>query len=405
MGFTADNLVEALTVCTAGRSGDLSFEAEAGELYEIVLLLRHVQPTFVPTLYSAWQAEGRELSPLMRLELDAALARIDHFRSVDADVKARMPALDSVKGLEILDLYPSGICRHQGDLDYVAASEDDLWEACRYLLSAGWEMETATFSVADGDLQIIASLRQPNEDPYQMAYGIEITTFYSIGNYGAIKPLLKLRPQWSGTAIKNILMLLYERYEQAFRAKDLVDNVILHNELRGDELAVLHSAVVELCLGVEYAELIEMVGQTGLGPLPPWPGKQLANAAIRARRGARAAGHFLRPVAGAGRHLQRRMITGDLGSADAALWETVQQRLAVPKAMSGGLLAFGLPMDTEPPPVSRTMLRRRGKLAWADTPVGRFLLTIGDYVAESDVEDLTSMGLSKPADAALGPAT
>lgn len=387
MGVTADNLVEALAVCTEGRSGDLSFTGDTDDVYEIVLLLRHVQPTFLPTLYSAWQAEGRELSPLLQLELDAARARIDAYRRINAQVRTQVPSLDSIKGLEIIDLYPNGLTRHQGDLDYIAPSEDELWETCRYLISTGWEVETATFSVVDGAVQVMASLKLPNEDPYQMAYGIEITTYYSLGNYGAIMPLLRLKPEWSGTAIKNILMLLYERYEQPFRAKDLVDTVILHDELRGDELAELHRAVVDLWLGVEYAELIELVGRTGLGPLPAWPGSRSAQAMIRARRTARAAGFYLRPVAAAGHELQRRMLSGEIGPTGKKLWEAVQTRLTVPQALSGGLLAFALPLDDKPR-TSRTVLHRRGKLAWADTPLGRFLLTIGDYVSQSDVDEL-----------------
>ncbi len=399
MGLTADNLVDALTVCAGGESAEFCSGGVPDDEFEVVLMLRHAQPTFAPTVYSAWEAEGRELSPMLQSELDSARARVDYYRSVDAAMRAQVPGLDSVKGLEIIDLYPNGLARHQNDLDYVASGEDDLWDGCRHLLGTGWEVDTATFSVVKGAVGVMVSMRRPNEDPYQMVYGVELTTYYSLGNYGAINPLLGLPQRWRGTAIKNILMLLYERYEQPFRARDLVDTVLLHNELSRDELAELHRAVVELSLGVEYAELVELVGKTGLGPLPAWPGRRLATGTIRARRSARAASFFLRPVAGTGRQLQRRMITGQIGSLDGALWDAVQRRLTVPQALSGGLIAFGLPLD-RPPPVTRTVLRRRGRLAWADTPVARFLLTVGDYVSQGDVDELASEDTARAAELA-----
>ena len=63
-------------------------------------------------MLSAWQAEGRELSPAMLLELDAARARVDHYRSVNASVTSKVPGLRPIKGLEIVDLYPGGLTRH-----------------------------------------------------------------------------------------------------------------------------------------------------------------------------------------------------------------------------------------------------------------------------------------------------
>jgi len=392
MGFTADSLIEALITCSGGELDGLADEDEAFALAEIAAFLRHGQPSFAATVLSAWQAEGRELSPAMLLELDAARARVEYYRSVNASVTSKVPGLSSIKGLEIVDLYPGGLARHMNDLDYVASAESDLWQATDYLMLNGWELHTATFSYFGGSVQVMVSLRRPNEDLYQLPYGVELTTYYSPGNYGAIRPLVRLEPEWRVPAVKNILMLLYERYEQRFRARDLVDAVLLHGALGGGEVGVLHDAVVRLGLGVEYGELTGLVDRAGLGPLPPWPGRPWATGRVRAGRAARGAGFFLRPLAGTGRVLQRRLITGELGRAGAAGWEAVQRRLPVPAALSGGLLAFGLPLEGPAPRVDRAVLCRRGNLAWADTPVGRFLLTIGDYVSQDEVDDLTSPG-------------
>jgi hypothetical protein len=398
MVFTSDNLVNALTTCSGGEAQGAAVEAgETNGLAEIVLLLRHDQPTFAPTLLSAWHAEGRELSPLLRLELATALARTSYYRSLDAEIISVVPGLTSVKGLEIVDFYPSGLARHMNDLDYVASVESDLWQAAGYLLKEGWELHTASFSCVSGSPQVMVSLRRPHEDPFQLPYGVELTTYYSMGNYGAVKPLLSLRDEWRSPAIKNMLMLLYERYEQHFRARDLVDAVVLHEGLHPEELSALHRAVVALGLGVEYNELGELVSQAGLGSLPSLPGKRLSVGTTRARRMVRGASFFLRPLAGTGRQLQRRLITGEIGHVETKVWDAVQRRLAVPPAISGGLLAFGLPMDGPPPKVTSTVLYRRGKLAWADTPIGRFLLTIGDYVSQAEVDELTSTNGSEAA--------
>jgi hypothetical protein len=379
MGFTADDLFGALTVCTG---------AEADDLADTLAILRGSQPAFTATLLSAWQADGQKLSPALRYELDAERARVDFYRALDAKVTAQVPGLTSVKGLEICDLYPGGLARHQNDLDFVAADETDLWHATQVLLDDGWELHTATFSIFAGELHIMNSVRRPADDPYEIPYGVELTTYFSQGNFGAIGPLLQMPAAWRSPAVKNILMLLYERYEQKFRARDLLDTVLLHSALRPGELEVLHDAVRTLNLGVEYGELITLVGKTSLGTLPPWPGMRATTTATAGLRLARAASSYLRPICGLGRQLQRRLITGEMTGSERVLWEAVQRQLKVPAALSAGLMAFGLPIEGVTPDVTSTVLRRRGDLAWADTPAARFLLAIGDDVTAEDFDEL-----------------
>ena len=270
MGFTSDDLVAALTVITGEESNGLAD----------TLAVMGQEPSLRPTMLAAWQAEGRELTPALQYELDSERARVEYYRRLDARLTSKIPGLSSVKGLEILDLYPVGLTRHQNDLDYVA-SEADLWLACDQLIADGWELDTAMFSYFAGSLQVMASMRLECDDPYEIPYGVELSTFYSLGNFGPIRPLASMPEKWRSPAIKNILMLLYERYEQHFRARDLVDAVLLHDALGDGELASLHRAVVRLSLGVEYGELIRLVDKAGLGPLPAWPAKLLASSVIR----------------------------------------------------------------------------------------------------------------------------
>lgn len=380
MELTSSKLVETLATCSKGP---------ADEPAEIVALVRRAQPSFAATLYSAWNAEGTELSPALREELEAGRARVDLYRCVAASVMSAVSGLTTIKGLEVAALYPPGLVRYMNDLDFIAPSEHDLWQAVSFLLEDGWELDTATFSRIGGALQVMVSLRRENEDRYQLPYGIELATYYTLGNQGGIPPVLRLPGQWTSPAIKNTLMLLHERYEQPFRARDVVDAALLHESLRDGEVDALHRGVVTLGLAVEYSELVRLIRDAGLGSPPRIPGGEWTTARVRARRFARGASFFARPLRGTARHLQRRLMMGAPGRVESMLWAAVQRRVHVVPAVRAGMLAFGLPLDGPRPDVTAAVLCRRGELAWADTPVGRFLLTIGDDVSQSAVDELS----------------
>ncbi len=399
MDLSSENLVEALVACSGGP---------ADEPAEVVALVRQAQPAFAATLFSAWEAEGIELSPALRADVDSARARYEFYRSVAASLIGSLPALTTIKGLEVAALYPEGLVRYQSDLDFIATAEADLWQAVRLLAGTGWEVDTATFSrlgkqtsevrtALHGALQVMVSLRRPHEDRFQLPYGLELATYYTAGNQGGIPPIFRLPDEWLVPAIKNLIMLLHERYEQPFRARDLLDSSLLHAALGSDEIGTLHKAVIALGLGLEYAELVRLVGRTGLAPLTALPAGQWTAARVRAGRLARGASSFARPLAGTGRQLQRRVIQGSTSRAEAAVWEMFQRQLEVTTSVGAGLLAFGLPISGPRSDVTAAVLRRKGKLAWADTPAGRFLLTLGDYVSQSAIDELTQDDAQAPA--------
>lgn len=383
MDLTAESLVEALAVSSGQRSEDIA---------EIVYIVREAQPGFAATLFSAWQAEGIELSLALRDEVEAMSRRTDFYRSVAARLFAEVTGLSTIKGLEVAALYPPGLVRYMNDLDVVAPSEPDLWRAARLLIDDGWHVDTATFSYLDGELHVMVDMRRPNEDRFRLPYGVELATCYTFGNQGGIPPIAAMPPQWRSPAVKNTIMLLHERYEQPFRARDLVDATLLHRSMSSADRSALHDAVVALGLAIEYAELVKLVNDAGLGPLPALPGNRLTTARARAARMVRGAWFFARPVTGAGRHLQRRLIAGKPGRVETAVWERVERRLHPVTAVKAGLLAFGLPLGGPRTDVTTAVLRRRGQLGWVDTPVGRFLLTVGNYVSESAVDELAGDG-------------
>lgn len=389
MDLTAANLVEALAVCSGERSDDVA---------EIVEIARKTEPTFCATLFSAWQAEGMDLSPALREELAAITRRVELYREMAGRLRAEVPSLTTIKGLEVAALYPPGLVRYMNDLDFITFSEPDLWRAVSLLMADGWSPDTATFSCLGGSLTVMVSMRMPAEDPFRLAYGIELATYYTLGNQGGIPPIIKMPPQWLDPPVKNTIMLLHERYEQPFRVRDVVDAALLHRSMRESDRRAVQDAVVSLGLVLAYSELIKLVNDAGLGPLPPLPGGPLTIARARAARLARGTSFFARPLTGTGRHLQRRLVMGKPVKAEKVVWELLERRLHPATAVRAGLLGFGLPISGPKPNVTRAVLCQRGEHAWVDTPAGRFLLTIGDYVSETAVDELS--GDDAQADAA-----
>jgi len=381
--LTADKVLDALALC-AGRS--------ATRPDEMVELVRRAEPGLAVTLFSAWEASGADLNRALRGEVEAVRHRMEFYRSVIGQLRAKVPDLTLIKGLEVADLYPAGLVRNMTDIDVIASSESTQWDIVDILLQQGWAIDTGSAVSIDGDLRIMISMILPHKDRYQPAYSAEIGTAYTLGNLAGIPPVLSLPPPWQVPAIKNMLMLLNERYEQPFRARDLIDSALLHEQLGDADVDTLHQAVTELCLAVEYSELIGLVRAAGLATIPPLPGGSRAIANARARRLARQADFARRPIGWAARNLQRRQMLGQARRAEDLVWAAVPRWMSVASAVQAGLVSFGLPLDGPPPEVKAAVLRHHNGTTWVDTPVARFLLTIGDEVSEAAIDDLSAPG-------------
>ncbi|MCA1705920.1 MAG: hypothetical protein LC808_22730 [Actinobacteria bacterium] len=146
---------------------------------ETVLLLRQSQPSFAPTMYSAWQSEGWELNAALRYELDVQRRRVQRYRELAIELATAEASIVSMKGLEIADHYPPGWVRYMNDLDYAATDEATLWRLVEWLVQRGWDVDTGTFSVVDRRLHIMISLRLPHEDRYSLPYGVEVLNYSS----------------------------------------------------------------------------------------------------------------------------------------------------------------------------------------------------------------------------------
>lgn len=376
MDLTAEALTRVLAVCCG--------EPEGPE--EAALMLRQRQPSFAPTLLAAWRNEGSALNPALAYELDSQLARVQRYRVLAAQLAERVPGIISLKGLETADLYPADSLRYMNDLDYTAADEPTLWRLVGELVGDGWDLHTATFSMIDDRLLMLVCLRQPHEDPYSLPYGVEITSYVALGNLAAVPPVLELPDPWRDPAVKNLLMLLFERFEQPYRARDLVDAALLLQALDGHQAALWHE-IDRLGLWPEYAELATLLERTELVSLPRQPRRPaLSVAGSRARRAGHGLAQLRRPARAAVRHLQQRLVFDRLSRPERALWTAVERRLSVRRALRSGLLCFGLPVPEVEPGVATAVVRELDGLVYVDTPVARFLLTAGDDVEQDALE-------------------
>ena len=378
MDLTADVLTRVLAVCCGEPDGP----------EESVLMVRRDQPTFAPTLFAAWRNEGSPLNPALRYELDVQTARIRRYRELAADIAARVPGLTPLKGLEVADLYPADSTRYMNDLDYTA-HEPRLWRLVQELVGDGWELNTGTFWVFDGRLQVLVCLRMPHEDPYCLPYGVEITSYVTMGDLAGVAPVMELPPRWRDPVVKNLLMLLFERFEQPYRARDLVDAALMLHALRG-HTALWHE-IDRLGLWPEFTELAGLLERAELGPVPAHPRpRALSLAGSRARRGARRLTGLRRPADAAVRHLQQRLVFDHLSRPERLLWSAAERRLSTVRALRAGLLCFGLPVPGVRPEVAAATVRQRDGLTFVDTPVARFLLTAGDDVDQDAVDALAA---------------
>ncbi|MFY1653073.1 hypothetical protein ACN27J_19550 [Solwaraspora sp. WMMB762] len=377
--LSADDVLNALSVCCGEPLEDPA---------EAVAALRQGQPSLTATLYSAWAADGVTLDPGIAYDLELATSRVTFYRTVAAELAARVSDLTPIKGLEVADRYPAGLGRTMNDLDYVAGTEAALWRAAGLLIDDGWDLHTGTFACFGDRLHMMVSLRRPHESRFVLPYGVEIATWWSLGDLAGVPPLTAMPQPWRAPAVKNTLMLLFERFEQRFRARDLIDASLLVASASEDELITLTRALTALGLWPEYAELAALVARTSLPPLPPPPRRNQLD--TRARRAIRSAAVLRRPLTGMARHLQRRNIKGASARIEQRSWAAAAERLSAGASVRAGVLAFGLPLDGAPRGDAPTAtLHERDRLAWVDTPVGRFLLTIGDEVDEDTVAELS----------------
>ncbi|GII62167.1 hypothetical protein Skr01_22520 [Sphaerisporangium krabiense] len=358
---------------------------------EVLHVTRTEQPSFLATLLSAWERDGRELGPGLSHELSRFRGRMAFYRDLQERIAARFGDPVTFKGLEVAARYPEPLVRTMNDLDYWVPDEDRVWPIVTWLVEEGWALHSATFLKFEGRLQFLVSMRRQADDPYGLPYAVELSTMAMLADRVGVPARRALPPPCEEPIAKNLVALLLERFEQPFRARDLVDAAV---QLDGAPRHVLNScalAVHEIGLWPEYAELAGLLDAASL-EVPRLPGDlRTLTRAGRARRRATAARGLRRPMSFALLELQNRMMAGRSGPIGRRAWRLTESRVSGRTALEAGLVLFALPVAGDHH-AERATLRERGGTLWADTPAGGFVLVHGEEIDEAALEGAQAVG-------------
>ncbi|MEU9884981.1 hypothetical protein [Sphaerisporangium sp. NPDC051011] len=368
---------------------------------EVLYVARTDQPSFVATLLSAWERDGRELGPGLAHDLAQYRGRVAFYRDLHARIGATFGNPVTFKGLEVAAHYPEPLVRTMNDLDYWVPEQDRVWSMVSWLVEDGWGVHSATFLKFEGRLEFMVSMRRLPDDPYGLPYTVELSTLAMLGDRVGIPARRALPPPCEEPVAKNLVALLLERFEQPFRARDLVDAAL---QLTGAPKNVLNAcalAVHEVGLWPEYAELASLLEAASLD-VPPLPGDLRALTRIgRARRRVTAARGLRRPIDLALLELQNRMMAGRSGALGRRAWQLTERKVDSRTALEAGLVLFALPVAGDHYAETAT-LRERGGTLWADTPVGGFVLVHGDEIDEAALEGAEATGGLDAEDSGIG---
>ena len=364
-------------VSAARLSQLLAVDLPDAELLRVAAEPRH---KLAVLLLSAWRREGRELDPADAARLAAYEHRAEEYRRVWDGLRPVAPGMRQVKGLEIADRYPAGLVRGAGDMDLTCADLDEVWRGASRLAGAGWTLNALTLLPAPAGPGVLVEFHRPADPPLTEPYGVELRTVDIATSLR--RRLIRLRHPEQGVA-KNIVALLAERWERAFRSRDVLDLAVLLPGLPDD--GSLPAMLDETGLWPEWVELARKVAE--LGWLPP--GAPPLDAGRRRRelvaRHARDLAGWSHPVRALGT-LAQRTVDGDRGPGWDRFADVVHRRVGVRRLLAAGLPVFGVPLDADDR-ADRLVLVCRGGHLVARTPVGSLLLVGGacqqDWLSES----------------------
>jgi hypothetical protein len=196
--------------------------------------------------------EGVELGQAAAGELARAQRRAGYYNELMSTVLCGM-RLHALKGRSLAGRYPPGVFRAQGDLDLLAADEQELWRAA--VLLCRERPLSAAVSVFGGQprdylLSLCWSPEEPLVDPERK---VEISTVPLTGDFAAV-PVRRTLP--GDPVLANLICLAEERLQRPFHLRDALDLYVLSPALSelADDVAM---AAAEYRLAPEVAELIE----------------------------------------------------------------------------------------------------------------------------------------------------
>ena len=377
-------------------SSDLVLRALAGPAsdpapdYAAVLAARQPPNKALPTLVSAWEREGRWISPALAYELDLHRRRRVRYDDVHERLSA-VAELVPLRGRRLADAYPPGLVRQLNDLDYVAPGEADVWRAGRALVEDGWTVAALTVLLVEGELCPLVRLEREAEDPLLLAPdAVELSALALVGNSWTIPPRRLAEASDLVTPGGDLAMLAAEGVERPFGARDLVDAVVLGERLAPADVETFGRVLDAFELRPEWRVLASRLASVGglperLAPTVAATRRRVARerlypAARRFVRGAAAMWPPQRPVVAYGQHAALR----DVANPVAQLARRAVSRVASPaRILELGLPLFGFALDANGGGRETAALEPHGHVVVAHTPVGRFVCVPGDVVEES----------------------
>ncbi|MFI9811344.1 nucleotidyltransferase family protein [Saccharothrix variisporea] len=236
------------------------------------------------TVLSLLARDGVALGSGSGDELRRARARkAEYAGTVDAMVTATGGRV--VKGPSLAELYPDGVDRAVGDIDFIVPDEAALWRAAAVVLDRH-PVETINLSLfGQPERGVLVVLEWQADDPVlDNDFKVEICTTPFAGDAAAV-PVRSGLP--ADRRVADLLALGEERFQRPFSAKDLLDIAVVGGVER---LAVddLVDAARRLLLAPELVELFDRADEAGvLGALAPaLPGLRSAAEDERTRRAA-----------------------------------------------------------------------------------------------------------------------
>jgi len=223
----------------------------------------------LPTWLSSMVAQDRPIGPVAREYLERVRRSVAILHAAGEKLSAAHGA-SVIKGPRIAAHYPAGLLRQSGDTDLVASDEATLW-ACVLDLSAshGAVPQGVNLLQSANAVHLVVAMKWPAEEPLlDKPLGADISTCAFSGDTRGV-PVRAPVP--ADDDLCSLFAVAEERFQRPFRAKDLLDLVVLADVLHrrfGDRLTeVVPRLAADLCLAPELRQLIKKTA--GWVDLPP----------------------------------------------------------------------------------------------------------------------------------------
>lgn len=360
-----------------------------------------------PVLLSAWEAQGHDIGPAARAQLEALRRTASRRTGLVAELDETAGGITVVKGPSLAARYPDGWVRHYVDLDLCLADEGKLFAVWAWLAEHGFEPASVGTFRSSGRTNWAVSMVGPSPTPYaEPPEYVDLQTYDLYGH----PPALPSRdvtgtgglPAADVQAVHDVLAILEERFQRPFSTRDLLDVVVCYDALSQPARERLPALVEANGLAPEWVALLGMIGDPGALGLPvaaPLPGERLRGLASRRATALR---DLRRARTRARQRLQRRLLGLDVPKQPHGHAEPPQARLRRllresadrmldlgdrARSWEDGLLLFGVLVSPEAQPPQAWGLSPAGAPRIAETPNGRYLLTAGREVTEREVAE------------------